>query len=116
MGGSCVPPSMGLRWMAVRGSQGIVSEAAGGQRRPDGAQASWAGHRSCCGNGPAGGRGRGGSLVISHPGVPARGPESSPLPRFRVVRERRTGRPRGRLRPIWRTGADAGRGPSESGS
>ena len=30
MGGSCVPPLDGLRWMAVRGSEAVVSAGGGG--------------------------------------------------------------------------------------
>ena len=41
-------------------------------------------------------------------GPRSRSPRAAPLPRFRVVRERRSAdrARRGRLRPIWRTGAD----------
>ena len=60
MGGSCVPPLDGLRWMAVRGSEAVVSAGGEGQRRPDGAQASWAGHGELLRKRASGGRGRGG--------------------------------------------------------
>ena len=80
MGGSCVPPLDGLRWMAVRGSQGVVSEAAGGQRRPDGAQASWAGHRSCCGTGGDGDGGVPGDLSPGGPRSRSREQPPPPLP------------------------------------
>ena len=76
MGGSRVPSLVGLRWVAVLGSQGAVSAGGGGQRHPEPTTGELGQPRgAAAATGPHGGRGHGaqGGTVAAGRRLAARG-------------------------------------------